>query len=202
MLGSPKLESENKNMIKNHYHIVRNALPHDLCDHLVVQSFLYNDPERAKVHNTKGFIDNPDVRNTEVIFHPCKSDLGKFFKQNAKTVNKESEWFFNISRIETIQILKYTEGSFYKRHVDLTFPSGKGYHQKQRKISCSLQLNSPNEYQGGVFTLFNLEGEISYIHLDKGDLLLFPSFISHQVGEVTKGIRYSATAWIEGLSFR
>ena len=67
-----------------------------------------------------------------------------------------------------------------------------------RKILQRIMISSI----GGVFTLFNLEGEISYIHLDKGDLLLFPSFISHQVGEVTKGIRYSATAWIEGLSFR
>ena len=189
-------------MIKNHYHIVRNALPHDLCDHLVVQSFLYNDPEKAKVNNPTGFIDNPNVRNTDVVFHPCKSDLGKFFKQNAKTVNKESEWFFNISRIETIQILKYTEGSFYNKHIDLTVPSGAGYHQKQRKISCSLQLNSPSEYYGGEFILFYLNGDSVTIDLNKGDLLLFPSFIPHEVTNIVKGIRYSSTAWIEGLSFR
>jgi predicted 2-oxoglutarate/Fe(II)-dependent dioxygenase YbiX len=189
-------------MIKNHYHIVRNALPHDLCDYLIVQSFLYNNPEKAKVNNPKGFIENPNVRNTEVVFHPCKSDLGKFFKQNAKTVNKEAEWFFNISRIETIQILKYTRGSFYNRHADLTTPSGIGYHQKQRKISCSLQLNSPSEYYGGGFNLFTFEGQELNMSLNKGDLLLFPSFIPHEVTQVTQGIRYSSTAWIEGLSFR
>ena len=189
-------------MIKSHFHIVRNALPHDLCDHLIVESYLYNNPEKAKVHTPKGFKNNPDVRNTEVVFHPCKSDLGKFFKQNAKTVNKEAEWFFNISRIETIQILKYTEGSFYNKHVDLTYPSGKGYHQKQRKISCSLQLNSPADYYGGEFKLFSLDGQTLNIELEKGDLLLFPFFISHEVSEIIKGIRYSATAWIEGLSFR
>ena len=190
-------------MIENQYHIVRNALPHDLCDHLILESFLYNTPDIAKVREGKdSFHVDSTVRNTEVVFHPCKSDLGKFFKQNAKTVNKEAEWFFNISRIETIQILKYTEGSFYNKHVDLTYPSGKGYHQKQRKISCSLQLNSPADYYGGELKLFSLDGQKLNIELGKGDLLLFPSFISHEVSEIIKGIRYSATAWIEGLSFR
>ncbi len=190
-------------MIENQYHIVRNALPHDLCDHLILESFLYNTPDIAKVREGKdSFHTDPMVRNTEVVFHPCKSDLGKFFKQNAKTVNKEAEWFFNISRIETIQILKYTRGSFYNRHADLTTPSGIGYHQKQRKISCSLQLNSPTEYYGGGFNLFTFEGQELNMSLNKGDLLLFPSFIPHEVTQVTKGIRYSSTAWIEGLSFR
>ena len=181
-------------MIENQYHIVRNALPHDLCDHLVVESFLYNTPETAKV-----------TENTDVVFHPCKSDLGKFFKQNARTANKQANWFFNISKIESIQILKYQSGNSYSRQVDLSVPTGKGYHQKQRKISCSLQLNEPNEYTGGELALLDIrskENDIHELHLNKGDLLLFPSFIPHSILPIGDGVRYSATAWIEGLSFR
>jgi len=197
-------------MIKNQYHIVRNALPHDLCDHLIVESFLYNKSNVAKVREDKeSFHIDSTVRNTEVVFHPCKSDLGKFFKQNAKTVNKAAEWFFNINRIETIQILKYNPGDFYTYHTDLSLPTGPGYHQKQRKISCSLQLNNPDEYTGGELVLTNIkskdEDNIPDIHdtsLNKGDLLLFPSFIPHSVLAIGSGVRYSATAWIEGLSFR
>ena len=100
-------------MIENQYHIVRNALPHDLCDHLILQSFLYNKPDTAKVREDKdSFHTDSTVRNTEVVFHPCKSDLGKFYKQNARTVNKQANWFFHIDRIETIQILKYNPGDF------------------------------------------------------------------------------------------
>jgi predicted 2-oxoglutarate/Fe(II)-dependent dioxygenase YbiX len=193
-------------MIENQYHIVRNALPHDLCDHLVVESFVYNKAETAKVREGKdNFHTDPMVRNTEVVFHPCKSDLGKFFKQNARTANKQANWFFNINRIETIQILKYQPSSFYNRHIDLSVPTGKGYHQKQRKISCSLQLNEPNEYTGGELALLDIrskENDIHELHLNKGDLLLFPSFIPHSILPIGDGVRYSATAWIEGLSFR
>ena len=181
-------------MIENQYHIVRNALPHDLCDHLVVESFVYNKSDTATV-----------TENTDVVFHPCKSDLGKFFKQNARTANKQANWFFNISKIESIQILKYQSGNSYSRQVDLSAPTGKGYHQKQRKISCSLQLNEPNEYTGGELILLDIrskENDIHDLHLNKGDLLLFPYFIPHSILPIGEGIRYSATAWIEGLSFR
>ena len=76
-------------MIENQYHIVRNALPHDLCDHLILESFLYNKPDIAKVREDKdSFHADSTVRNTEVVFHLWKSDLGKFYKQNARTANK------------------------------------------------------------------------------------------------------------------
>ena len=193
-------------MIENQYHIVRNALPHDLCDHLILESFLYNKPDIAKVREDKdSFHADSTVRNTEVVFHLCKSDLGKFYKQNARTANKEAHWFFHIDRIEAIQILKYNPGDFYNQHLDLSVPTGTGYHQKQRKISCSLQLNEPDEYTGGELVLMDINSKEQSIHdisLNKGDLLLFPSFIPHSVLPIGAGVRYSSTAWIEGLSFR
>tara|TARA_R110002020_G_scaffold17190_4_gene60626 strand:+ start:131 stop:718 length:588 start_codon:yes stop_codon:yes gene_type:complete len=195
-------------MIETQYHIISNALPPELCDHLIIENFLYSKGEDAKVFNkkTNDYDTDNAIRNTEVVFHPCKSDLGKFFKQNCRAVNKEADWYFNIDRIESIQILKYQPGSFYNTHIDLRKPKkGKGFHQKQRKISCILLLNNPDEYIGGDLILFPFDSKLPVNlseTLTKGDLLVFPSFIPHKIEEVVSGYRYSATAWIEGLSFR
>lgn len=195
-------------MIETQYHIIHSAFPTELCDHLVLDSFLFGKGSKAQVFNNKSnnFEVKNSIRNTDVVFYPCKSDLGKFFKQNARTVNKEMNWFFNMDKIETIQILKYNVGSFYKTHMDLHKPKkGIGFHQKQRKISCSLVLNNPDEYTGGDFILSDIvnQQQINFKEkLTKGDLLIFPSFIPHTIEELTSGHRYSATAWIEGLSFR
>ena len=197
-------------MINKQYHIIKDALPHELCDHLIVDNFIYNKDSNLKVipSNTNSILSNTKM-SVEMVAHPCKSDLGKFFKQNARTANKQANWFFNISKIESIQILKYQFrfplGDGYSRQVDLSAPTGKGYHQKQRKISCSLQLNEPNEYTGGELILLDIrskENDIHDLHLNKGDLLLFPSFIPHSILPIGEGVRYCATAWIEGLSFR
>jgi len=194
-------------MINKQYHIIKDALPDELCDHLIVDNFIYNKDNKLKVipSNTDSILSNTKM-SVEMVAHPCKSDLGKFFKQNARTTNKECDWHFHIDRIESIQIIKLKEGSSYPFHMDLTKPRrGKGFHQKQRKLSCILSLNNPSEYIGGNFKLQDINTKsINNIQsqLTKGSLLIFPSFIPHSMDEIEHGQRYNIVTWIEGLSFR
>ena len=69
-----------------------------------------------------------------------------------------------------------------------------------RKLSLVVQLNDPEEYQGGVLQL-NPAGVVDDVNLDKGDGILFPSFVLHRVSAMETGIRMSLTTWVHGPEF-
>jgi PKHD-type hydroxylase len=64
-----------------------------------------------------------------------------------------------------------------------------------RKLTVIAPINRKDEYEGGVFELMNMPP----INLDRGDIIVFPSNLVHRVTPVTKGIRKSATIWINGI---
>ncbi len=83
-------------------------------------------------------------------------------------------------------------------HYDWHFDYGKEY--SNRKISFSLQLSDPSEYDGGHL-------EIAGINPDeatrkKGTLIMFPSYVRHRVTPVTRGTRYCVVGWVHGPHFR
>ncbi len=67
-----------------------------------------------------------------------------------------------------------------------------------RKISFSILLNDPSEFEGGKL-LFHISKDPVEAQLEKkGDMVLFPSFIPHSVTPVTKGVRKALVGWICG----
>jgi len=80
-----------------------------------------------------------------------------------------------------------------------------------RKLSCSILLSSPDEYEGGQFKINN--GDISRLEdgvflksdnaniVNKGDMVVFRSDIFHRVSPVTKGVRKSLVLWFSGPEF-
>lgn len=83
-------------------------------------------------------------------------------------------------------LLRYTEGGFYKQHVD------NGKKTKLRALSMSINLN--DDYDGGEFAFFNRE---IIIRTKPGSAILFPSnfMYPHEIMPVTKGTRYSIITW-------
>jgi hypothetical protein len=71
-----------------------------------------------------------------------------------------------------------------------------------RKLSMSILLNDPKEYQGGRFRIFDggvhhpLEGQT------RGYGVVFPSFTIHGVEPVMEGVRYTVVIWFRGPRFR
>jgi PKHD-type hydroxylase len=78
---------------------------------------------------------------------------------------------------------------------------------KIRKLSVTVSLNDPNEYEGG-----NLQFDLGPHRPDqyhtcleirpKGSVIVFPSHVHHQVTPVTSGTRYSLVAWSLGAPFK
>lgn len=116
-------------------------------------------------------------------------DLAWEIARQANTTYK-----FRIAGIrEQIQLSVYDESEqgFYNWHADTSI------RYMNRKISISIPLNSPTEYQGGQLEFMTgLEGIPA--PQAKGKAVVFPSFVSHRVTPVTKGCRYSLVIWVGG----
>ena len=98
------------------------------------------------------------------------------------------------SRVEYQSVV----GGKFDQHTDI----GPG-HLSTRKISFSIQLSSEDDYEGGDLTFYpnyrSPEEIVSYRR--KGTLIIFPSYRSHSVTPVTKGIRNSIVGWVHGDAF-
>ena len=126
--------------------------------------------------------------------------------------NRASGWGYSIMYAEPMQITKYKPGGFYAWHTDgysdslsaYNKPHDKFLHGKVRKLSMTILLNG--NYQGGEFKFVHynkLENEVETPDFkNAGSIIVFPSFIEHQVTPVTKGTRYSLVAWFVGPPFK
>ena len=116
-------------------------------------------------------------------------------------IHHMNEKFFqyDIFRLEALQFTRYDASNqeFYTRHVD-ALSKHYGY---QRKLSFSLLLTDPNEYDGGDLVL-HYQHDPSYAPKERGTIVFFPSTLLHEVTPVTRGVRYSLVGWVHGPAFR
>ena len=74
-----------------------------------------------------------------------------------------------------------------------------------RKVSMTIQLSEPSEFEGGGLQIEDPGGNGEWLdtpHEDRGDMIMFPSFMRHQALPVTKGTRKCLVIWISGPPLR
>ena len=126
--------------------------------------------------------------------------------------NKKAGWNFQWDWNETSQFTIYKKGHYYGWHTDqFATPhkhSDKNINGKIRKLSLTLQLTEKTKYEGGDFQFKWIEDRNDLIKVttvsdakDMGTIIIFPSFIHHQVLPITKGKRESLVNWSLGKEF-
>ena len=132
---------------------------------------------------------------------PIYSRIGAWMQQ----ANINCFGFDNMQMNEEGQYAEYSKGDFYNWHVDI------GVNQAPmplvRKISMSLLLNDPKEFEGGELELFSKEfdgnSQGSHVHkLKQGHALFFASFHVHRVRPVTSGNRKALVMWFGGAPLK
>jgi len=109
----------------------------------------------------------------------------------------ESMWKFDLSTMnESIQYTEYYGGG---GHYDWHMDCGIGI-QNQRKVSVTVQLSSPDEYEGGDLEFNN--GNIQTGPRVQGAAVIFPSFMLHRVTPVKSGTRKSFVLWVGGEPYK
>lgn len=105
---------------------------------------------------------------------------------------------FDLTEMSDIQYTEYhgTDEGKYDWHYDTFWADPRAY---QRKLSVSIVLNDPSEYEGGEF---QFEGSDPISIAERGTVLAFPGYLSHRVKPITSGVRKSLVFWFEGPRFR
>ena len=108
--------------------------------------------------------------------------------------NDDLDWVFRLN--EGFQFTNYkAPGDKYGKHID------RSQNMIVRKLSLSIQLTDPKEYEGGELYIY--EGDKGEkMKQGQGDLILFPSYMLHEVKPVTKGERNSLVCWVTGKQFK
>ena len=120
-------------------------------------------------------------------------DLNRFIQR----ANLNHYGFDDIQITEQAQFTEYPEGGFYDWHMDCDI--NMEHEPPVRKISMTLLLNDPSEFQGGDLELISPGRKVK---LTQGHAITFASFINHRVAPVTRGVRQSLVVWFGGKPFR
>lgn len=165
-----------------------------------IERLMQHIPPVLQDGNVSGTIDH-SYRNSRIHWIPKNKDTMWLYEKLAwfiKDANK-SMWNFDISNFfEDIQYTEYDasyEGK-YEWHVDVGDNT-----TSTRKISVSIQLSDESEYEGGDLQ-FHINRSIVTAPKGKGDVVLFPSYLLHQVKPVTRGRRKALIMWMHGPAFR
>jgi PKHD-type hydroxylase len=143
---------------------------------------------------------NAQIRRSQVVMLQDEPKYRWLYSQVWSAAQECNRLFFcvDIAGVETnIQLARYdsSDRGFYDWHTDFA-----GI-RPLRKISISIQLSRPEDYDGGNLELM-YGTEPQTLDKARGAFIAFPSFMLHRVTPVTRGTRWSLVAWILGARWR
>jgi len=181
----------------------------------------YKDEMKKSVLHGDHF-DN-EQRNSKNAWIPSDHWVAGFLWHYVQKANR-ANFLYDLSHIdgESLQYTRYEVGDYYNWHID----SGLNVQHRPtnihlsaescidnenflndklkisseivRKLSFSLQLSHPDDYEGGNIQLMD-ENNNSYIApRQRGSIILFDSRTPHRVHKVRKGERRSIVGWVVG----
>ncbi len=216
--------------LSNYYYYFKSALTPRLCDDIIQ----YGKQHDAQMAITGGSDDESNKKSDGTLKKSVINNIQKKRKSdivwmNDKWIykevhpfiheaNKAAGWNFEWDWSESCQFTKYGVGQYYGWHCDSwTKPYDKkdnpNTYGKIRKLSVTISLNDPDEYDGGNLE-FDFRNDIDFERNRKhkakacteirprGSIIVFPSFVWHRVAPVTRGTRYSLVIWNLGQPFK
>ena len=163
-------------------------------------------------------------RNSENAWIDTNHWIAGFIWHYVNKANREN-FRYDLTNIdgENLQYTKYSEGQYYNWHNDAGISN---YYKPQyvgnsgnfdddpnnlqttdflktscelvRKLSFTLQLSDPDEYEGGNVQLIDEAGRSYIAPRQRGTIILFDSRTQHRVIKVKKGVRKSIVGWVLG----
>ena len=138
------------------------------------------------IRNVKGYHLNFDTPTNLFYWNFIKLEIERLYNYYQIKFPKMKS-----SKINQIDLLKYSPGGKYEVHTD-------HFTTSTRHLSIIINLN--DDYEGGdlIFT-DQKEKEIKRLKLGKGSIVFFPSnfMYPHSIQPITKGTRYSIVSWLQ-----
>lgn len=139
------------------------------------------------------------IRTTTFIPSEDSTEHGNSIKKNFESfdqnldslimvkLNNDAQFHYNTVAKTSSQVIlsKTTPGGYYRAHTDLA---------SLGDYSTTVFLQDPDEYEGGELALL-IDGVVVKYKLPYGHAITYPRGTSHEVCEVTSGIRYAGVLW-------
>ena len=203
--------------LKYYYWYFQSAIPPKICDDILE----HGNSKRKEIAITGGERNEPPTKEElKNIQKKRKSDvvwmserwLYNEIQPYIHMANASAGWNFQWDFTEACQFTEYKKGQFYDWHCDSNeLPYDKSEEPnsngKIRKLSMTLCLTEPDEYEGGdlEFAFHDMDGNkqprICEEIRPKGSVIVFPSFVWHRVKPVTRGVRHSLVCWNLGQPY-
>jgi hypothetical protein len=168
------------------------AISAGFCENLI-KEYSQESHEKELPYIGNGQVDY-SVRNVKRLPLPFHAGIGGTLTAIGLNINNEF-WKFNITHSNQAEFLMYDVNGKYEEHID-TFHK---HTTECRKITVIAILN--DDFEGGKFYVKNGNLKV-YPKQEKGDVIVFPSFLAHGVEPVTKGQRFSVVTWLVGEYFK
>jgi PKHD-type hydroxylase len=145
---------------------------------------------------------NSSIRNCLISWIEPNEETTDIFRKMSNIITSLNDQFYkyDLTEMESFQFTTYSDKTedFYKSHSD------DGYKFNLfRKLSVSVQLSDPEEYSGGELVFYrNTLTECTIAPKEIGTVIVFPSFVIHEVKKITSGTRKSLVTWVNGPRFK
>jgi len=178
------------------YTTAKNVFTQEECSKIIKIGKSLNLQNAGLVENSKG---DEKIRKSDVSWIRPEEKYKWIFERVRKFVVyiNDNAFKFDIHGLnEGLQFTHYqAPGGQYRPHID------KHYNYIIRRLSFSIILNDPREFDGGDLLLF--DGEEGKKKIKKlSAKILFPRYVLHQVTPVTRGERFSLVGWVTGKNIR
>lgn len=165
------------------------------CDSL--QSLVSGTIAPAKISTEiEGFVD-PNLRTSDIGWINGNEASGWLFRRLWEAIGEANHqmFFYDLQFLEPLQYTVYRaeQQGFYDKHYDW----GAG-DSGMRKLSFSIQLSDDVEYSGGDLILYTGDKGGVPAPRRRGTIIVFPSWMMHEVTPVTQGVRKSLVGWFQG----
>lgn len=139
-----------------------------------------------------GYI-NESIRKSLVYFpdiYECRRTLNIL---QGIIIQELSQYDIDVSNVSEVQYVRYEIGGKFNWHSDI-LPTSRP-DSRLRGITFSINVTDPKEYEGGELKIKD-EETIIELSKEKASYIMFPSYMRHQVFEVTRGTREAIVLWV------
>ena len=142
------------------------------------------------------------IRNSKHCWIATDNWISGMMKHFVEVANNS---FFNYDLTQWTSRIQYTvydeSKSHYSWHSDIIEPNFSS--NLVRKLSISLLLSDPDEYEGGEFQIMHMgDNKMTTMKPPMGTAIIFSSTTRHRVRPIKSGKRISLVGWYGGPNFR
>lgn len=148
---------------------------------------------RVDKDNKKIDYEDENIRKSDVYFPQSQEAIRTFNILQSLIIQEYAGKKLDVAQISEVQFVHYPLGGKFNWHHDIIKIGRED--GKTRGLTFSMNLSDSSEYDGGNLTLKISKEKTMSLSREKGSWIVFPSFVLHNVDEITRGSRDAIVVW-------